>query len=574
LVLIIDDDEGTRLLVRAAVEAAGLTPVEAQDGNEALAKASGLRPDLIVLDIMMPGMDGFDTCRALRQQKHGEHVPILVMTGLDDVESIERAYEVGATDFMIKPVNWAVFPHRVRYLVRGGQTLVTLQRLIDQVRTLAYYDTLTGLPNRLLYREYLAKAIARARRTSELVAVFFLDLDNFKRINDTLGHDAGDELIRTASLRLMGCLREGDALARVGEDEKLHDVARIGGDEFNVLVTQLTSHGDAARVAERVLRAFDPPFRLGEHEVFVSTSVGIAVFPFDGEDADALLKNADTAMYRAKDEGRDNYQFYTRAMSTNVLRRLKLESRLRRALEREEFFVLYQPILEAKTSTVVGAEALLRWQHPELGTTSPVEFIPIAEECGVIVPLGEWVLETACRQGRIWQDQGFNIWIAVNLSARQLRDALLVSRVRRVLAKTGMDPSNLKLELTESMLMRREKEVTVLLKELKSLGIGLSIDDFGTGYSSLTYLKQFPLDNLKIDRSFIRGIPADRDDLAITGATIALAHSLGLKVVAEGVETEAHLESLREHGCDEIQGYLFSPPVTADVVEEYLRTGK
>jgi len=572
VVLIVDGDEATRTLARAAVEDEGMVAVEAQSGSQLLSTVESARPDLVVLDPATPGMDALDTCRTLRQHPENEDLPILIFTGADDLESIDRAYESEATDFMEKPVSWTIFRRRIRYLVRGGRARAQLRNMVDQVRSLAYYDSLTGLPNRLLYKEYLTKVLARARRTRELVAVVFLDVDHFKRINDTLGHDVGDEVIREAARRMQDSLREGDTVSRLGIEEGIADLARVGGDEFYLLVPQLASNSDAAKIATRLLGAFDEPFRLGSRDVAITASIGIAVFPDDGRDADVLLKHADTAMYRAKDEGRAQYQFFDKAMGTAASRRLELEHCLRTALERDELSLFYQPIIDTKSGSVVGTEALLRWQHPELGMVSPVEFIPVAEECGAIVSLGEWVLETACRQVRAWRDRGLGLWVSVNLSARQIRDRSFVETVGRVLAENTLDPSCLVLELTESILMHREEESIALLAELKSLGVGLSIDDFGTGYSSLSYLKHFPLDNLKIDRSFVKGIPDDRDDVAITGAIIALAHSLGLKVTAEGVETQEHLESLCAYGCDEIQGYLYSPPIPPEALEEYLQT--
>jgi diguanylate cyclase (GGDEF)-like protein len=572
VVLIVDGNEATRTLERAAVEDEGMLAVEAQSGSQLLSTLVSIRPDLVVLELATPGTDPLDTCRALRQGAGNEDIPILILTGSEDLESIDRAYESDATDFMEHPVNWTIFKRRIRYLVRGGRARAQLRKLVDQVRTLAYYDPLTGLPNRLLYKEYLTKVLARAQRTKELVAVIFLDVDHFKRINDTLGHDVGDEVIREAAHRMQDSLREGDTISRLGIEDGRADLARVGGDEFYLLVPQLASNSDAAKIATRLLRAFDEPFRLGSREITITASIGIAVSPDDGRDAEVLLKHADTAMYRAKDDGRAQFQFFDTGMGASASRRLELEHGLRTALEREELSLFYQPIIDAKSRSVVGTEALLRWQHPELGMVYPGEFIPVAEECGAIIPLGEWVLETACRQVRAWRDRGLALWVSVNLSARQIRDHSFVEIVGRVLAQNTLDPSCLILELTESILMHREEESTALLSELKSLGVGLSIDDFGTGYSSLSYLKHFPLDNLKIDRSFVQGIPDDREDVAITGAIIALAHSLGLKVTAEGVETQEHLESLCAYGCDEIQGYLYSPPIPPDALEEYLQT--
>jgi diguanylate cyclase (GGDEF)-like protein len=454
----------------------------------------------------------------------------------------------------------------------ADQTAVALAnaRMLDQVRELAYYDSLTGLPNRLSYKERLAYALEQASRNQRLVAAFFIDLDHFSRINDTLGHEVGDQLLRHVASRLRSCCREredevGPAMATLAPE-----VARLGGDEFTVIMPGLQDPQDAAKLARRLISSFAHPVRVGDHEIFINASIGIAIYPFDGEDLDTLLMHADTAMYKAKEQGGNSYQAYSKSMTTTALQRLTLENDLRRALDRSEFEVHYQPIVDTYTGTVVGAEALLRWRHPELGLLLPSEFIPIAEENGLIVPMGEWILQAACMQNRAWQDAGFpRIRVSVNLSSRQLKRRLSET-ISRALQMSNLEPRYLSLELTESVLVNHHKEGTEALHSLRAMGLHLAVDDFGTGYSSFSYLKHFPLDTLKIDRSFIREIATHPDDAAITTAIIAMGHALGLKVIAEGVETEAHLALLQKQGCDEIQGYLVGRPVPADRFVEHL----
>jgi diguanylate cyclase (GGDEF)-like protein len=440
-------------------------------------------------------------------------------------------------------------------------------RMLDQVRTLAYYDSLTGLRNRASYKERLAQALAAAQRDRRHAAAFFIDLDGFGRINDSLGHDLGDELLRQVAGRLRSCCQGAGDDPAGGRAE----VARMGGDEFTVLLRGMADADDAVALARRILTTFAPHFSLGTHEVFVTPSIGIAVSPDDGDDVETLLAHADTAMYEAKNQGGNGYQLYSRSMNATALQRLTLENDLRRAVERDELVLHYQPIVDVETGTIVGAEALVRWHHPTLGLLMPGEFIAIAEENGLIVPVGDWVLRTACMQNRTWQRAGLPpIRIVVNLSGRQLRQGTLTETVRAALAASELEPRWLGLELTESMLMERQHEGVAALQALRSMGLRLSIDDFGTGYSSLSYLKHFPVDTLKIDRCFVRDLTTVPDDAAITSAIIAMAHALDLKVVAEGVETEEHLTFLRTQRCDEVQGHLLGRPVTAERFADWL----
>ena len=420
----------------------------------------------------------------------------------------------------------------------------------ERVSRLAQFDDLTGLPNRSTFNQRLQHALAQAQRHAKPLAVLFIDLDRFKIINDTLGHDAGDRVLRQVSERFGECLRESDT------------VARVGGDEFVVLIEELPDPVHVASVAQKILAAVAEPFILEAQEFRITASIGISTYPDDSADLPTLLKNADLAMYRAKEQGKNNYQFYSAQMNVHSVERLTLESGLRRAVERHEFVLHYQAKIEMQSGRITGMEALVRWQPPGKPLVPPAQFIPLAEETGLIVPIGEWVLKTACARNKYWQDRGLPpLRVAVNLSPRQFAHEQLLQDVARILAETGLDPATLEFEITESMVMHNPQHAVKLLNELKAMGIHLSIDDFGTGYSSLSYLKRFPIDSVKIDRSFIRDIPDDPDDAAITQAIIAMAHGLRLTVIAEGVETTGQVRFLRDHGCDEIQGYYFSKPL-------------
>ncbi len=424
----------------------------------------------------------------------------------------------------------------------------------NRLRLLAHYDALTLLPNRDLFRDRLTQALAHAERHDRLVAVMFLDLDRFKTVNDTLGHDAGDRLLREISARLRRCVREEDT------------VARLGGDEFTVILEQINRADDAAVVANKIVEALAPAVQLNGHEAFVTPSIGITIFPSDGPSAEKLLKNADTAMYRAKEEGGNGFRFFTPEMNALAAGRLELESGLRRALERDEFVVYYQPKLDLASQRIIGAEALLRWNHPERGLVPPGEFIPILEETGLIEQVGLWILRTVCLQMRAWQDAGLPpLTVAVNLSARQLQRNNLSVAIGEILDEAGLPPQLLELEVTESMLMYDPKRATDMLGQIRAKGVvHIDVDDFGTGYSSLSYLKRFPIDAVKLDKSFVDGLPHEDDDVAISRAVIALAHSLKLTVIAEGVETEEQLGFLHRNGCNVIQGFIVSRALPAD----------
>lgn len=432
-----------------------------------------------------------------------------------------------------------------------------------RIQHLAHYDALTALPNRSLFNDRLRIALADAARRGRSVAVMFLDLDRFKNINDSLGHETGDQLLKAVAERLSACVRRGDT------------IARLGGDEFTIVLADMAHGDDAVLVAQKVIEQFVQPFKIGEQELFVSSSVGITLYPNDAATAEELIKNADVAMYRAKDQGRNNYQFFTRELNKKVHQRLSLERSMRRAIERNEFILHYQPQVSLHDGGIVGVEALLRWRHPELGLVSPAEFIPVAEETGLIVPIGEWVLRTAVQQAKAWQEQGIPpIQVSVNLSARQFQQKHLIHVVLGILRNAGLAAPYLTLELTESVLMQNVDHTLSALQALHEAGIGLSVDDFGTGYASLSYLKRFPIDVLKIDRSFVSDISTDADDAAIVHAIITMAQSLGIKTVAEGVETGEQLAFLRTHGCEAFQGYYFSPAVPADPCTALLKSGR
>ncbi len=686
LILVVDDDTSIRELVKEALEHFQFAVVEARNGRDGIATFMAHKPELVLMDVRMPEMDGFQATAELRRLPAAANTPILILTGLDDTDSIRRAYEAGATDFASKPINLFVLGHRVRYMLRAKravddlresearlahaqriarlgnwerevksgrmhwseemfriygvdpktftpslttyldlvqpqdrelvaratgeavrkegpysfdarivmpdgavrhvheqaevvfdddgtplrlagttQDITERKQIEDQIRFLAYYDGLTRLPNRALFMERLNQALATAQRQGRTLAMLFLDLDRFKRINDTLGHSVGDRLLQAVSERLKKCLRSTDTIARGDPMASTDTVARLGGDEFIVTITDIARGEDAAKIARRVLDCLDEPFKLEAHEVVVTGSIGISLFPHDGSDVETLLKNADSAMYHAKDAGRGTYQFYSKSMNAAAFQRLALENSLRKALDREELLLHFQPQVDVTTGTIFGAEALVRWKHPELGMVSPADFIPLAEETGLILPMGEWILRSAAAQGKAWQDLGLGaLIVAVNLSGRQFRQQQLVRTVESVLKTTGIDPRCLELEITESILVQSVEDTITTLKRIRAMGPRVSVDDFGTGYSSLTYLKRFPIDTLKIDQSFTRDIATNPEDAAITAAIIAMSQGLRMAVIAEGVETEIQRDCLLQRGCRLMQGYLFSKPVPAE----------
>ena len=680
VVLIAEDDTDIRELVCTDLEHEGFTVICVTNGEQAVNKCRSEKPDVIVMDLMMPVMNGIEAIKTLKKDDATRHIPIIVGTVVEEREDIVKSFEAGAIAYIAKPYYMPELKARInsvleskklydsliqseekyRLLVENANEAIlviqddlltfynptvldlldypeetikakpfvdfvhsedrnevleyhdrillgqracpalsfrllskdgnfkwveakgvlidwddkpaTLNFIIDitsrkraeeEMRFLAFYDCLTGLPNRLMFNEHINQALAYAKRNDTLLAALFLDLDHFKRVNDTFGHHMGDMLLRAVGERLIRIIRKSDILARNVEDICNPNVARFGGDEFVLLLTNIKETQDAAKVARRILYTLSDAFVLDSHKLFITTSIGISLFPVDGEDGETLIKNADKAMYHAKSLGRNNYQFYVDSVQGGVPERVTLKADLRKALEAEELTLYYQPQLTIDTRSITGTEALIRWQHADLGVVPPADIIPLAEESGLIEAVSRWVLQTACRQNLAWQKAGLTgMRMAVNLSSFLFKEEKLVELISEVLKETGVDPSLIEIDLPESSLIEEENSVKAL-RDLKEIGVRIAVDDFGTGYSSLQHLKNYPLDVLKIDRSFIKTIPDNSDNAAIVAATIAMAHSLNLEVVAVGVETEKQLEFLRERGCDAIQGYLFSPPLPA-----------
>lgn len=559
-VLVAEDDPISRRLIEKTLAKWGYDVIVACDGTEARkVLAYSHAPKLAILDWMMPGADGLDICREIRARNEDNYTYVILLTAKTQKQDIITGLEAGADDYITKPFD----AHELKARLRAGARILDLQSQLlsmrEELHDQATHDFLTGLPNRLLFSDRLTQRLAHAHRSKAMMAVMFLDLDRFKLVNDALGHNVGDELLKQVAERLTVCLREVDT------------VARMGGDEFTIILSDLNGPGDATAVADRVLETFSSPFEVGEHQLFVTASLGISLYPSDGADVETLVRNADTAMYRAKEHGGNRYQLCTDGISKVPTEQMKLENSLRKALENGELILHYQPRVECRTGAVLGGEALLRWNHPELGLLMPDQFVPLAEETGLIVPIGEWVLQTACKQNKAWQDAGLmKTEIAVNVSAVQIQHGDLVATVKKALDETGLAPEYLGLELTETTLLRNPSRAGETLQELKTMGIRVSIDDFGTGHSSLSYLKDLPTDYVKIDRSFVRDISSDPDNAAIAGAVIAMAHSLKLKVIAEGVETLDQLDFLRSLNCDEMQGYFVSRPVTSESFSQML----
>lgn len=699
VVLVVDDDAMIRRLMHKTLSREGFSVIEAENGKIALEMIDAANPDIVLMDVEMPVMDGFTACEELRRRNPNNPLPVLMVTGNDDTASVNRAYDVGATDFTNKPINFPNLGYRVRYLLRTSRMMTDLastvfeldksramlaraqqvaklgsweidpqdqqmswseeffrilgltsdvvnpslnsfleriheadrdsvrewfnlvlqgsrvrqmfyriilpdgseryvqqqvsisnqtdetvhdiygtlqditaqQEYQDKIKQLAFFDTLTGLPNRESFMQQIERSLDKCTRHEFKLAVMFLDVDDFKRVNDTLGHTAGDQLLQIFADRLKNSIRATDTVASRVLDDKTSVVARFGGDEFTLLLTGIQDTQHIEKIAQRLLDVLNEPMDISGHEIVISPSIGIAEFPKDGTDSDTLLKNADTAMYSAKNAGKNHYQFFDVPMSESVRNRLTMENQLRKAIERNELSLHYQPQQDTVTGKVFGIEALLRWNSEKFGNVPPDEFIPLAESSSLIISIGEWVLRTACSQLKSWLDMGQSIeHIAVNISVRQFTQKGFVDLVASILAETGLQAQNLELEITEGLLMQDVDSSIDILNSLKQIGVVLAIDDFGTGYSSLSYLKRFPIDRLKIDQSFIHDILNNADDEAITRAVIAMAHSMNLDVIAEGVETEEQLQSLKNLDCREIQGYFLSRPLPVDDVVPFL----
>jgi diguanylate cyclase (GGDEF)-like protein len=520
--------------------------------------------DLVISDIDMGGMSGLELVP--RVHSIAPDTVVVMISGNQDIEFAIQALRVGAFDYITKPIDLRHVEASVERALKHSELLKEkrlykeqledlLQQRTAEVDWLAYYDTVTQLPNRALFEDRLKQAVSMAKASGQPLGVLFISLDQFKKVNDSLGHGPGDSLLREFAERLKSCMGKSDT------------VARFGSDEFALMKTQIAGTKDVIETIRSLSQVLKFAFDLPGHELYATASVGVSLFPHDGEDCHTLLKNAGAALYKAKKSGGANYQFFTADIHELAARRLALETNLRRAIQNEEFLLHYQPRVSVDSLAITAVEALVRWQHPQLGLVPPVEFIPLAEDTGLIVPIGEWVLRKACEQSRRWQQQGFApIHMAVNISARQFHDQDLSQTVIEILNESGLAPGHLELELTESSIMQNSEFAADVLTRWKNLGINISIDDFGTGFSSLASLKRLPIDALKIDKSFVLDATTDPDDAAIVMAIITLAHNLRLKVIAEGVETEEQLRFLQLLRCDEIQGYLFSKPLPADAL--------
>jgi diguanylate cyclase (GGDEF)-like protein len=565
-VLLIEDDANERQLIQDILAANRRVAVHVTSADRLSTGLQYLQEggiDVILLDLSLPDSQGMDTFFATRAA--APTTPVIILTDGDHEEvamSHLRGVHEGALDYLVKSkLDGNVLARVMLYGIERQRLLAILEQARRIEQQMVSHDALTGLPNRQLFYDRLQHTLALAKRHQRLAAILFLDLDGFKHINDTLGHSIGDLLLQVAATRLKTCTRESDTLAR------------LGGDEFAVIFGEIAHEQDAARVAEKILATLSAPYLIHGHELFTTTSIGITLYPADGSDLESLVKSAEIAMYRAKSDGKNNYRFYNQAMEAAALQRLSLETSLRKAIEQGKLVLHYQPQVDLRSEQIVGVEALVRWHHPDAGLISPAHFIPLAEETGLILPMGDWVLRTACEQNRAWQKAGFPPFrMAVNLSARQFQETTLPKKVAQVLAEADLSPNCLALEITESSVIQNVDYTIATLKKLKAMGVQLALDDFGTGYSSLSFLKRFPIDKLKVDRSFVQGVPYDRGDMAITTTIVGLAQSMELKVIAEGVETEDQLGFLRSLRCDEMQGYLFSRPLPVDAFENLLHT--
>ena len=672
LIFVVDDSILMRAYFRRFLENEGYEVAEAQDGKEALAVVKALNPDIILMDYVMPELDGVFTCAELQKIPGVNKIPVIMITSLDNEASVDAAFEAGAVDYISKPINWAVLRQRMKRLLKARDTeksleqseafarsiieyaaigIVTMdaagtikylnpavekmfgyessdlrknkittilpefplnsrskcinnaalnselfakhkeghivpldctisnfsaqdnlfctimmqditerKRYEEIIKYQAFYDALTNLPNRLLLKERAMQEMARADRNNNKVALLYVDIDRFKLINDTMGHECGDNVLREIGKRLQGCLSSTDT------------VARLGGDEFVIVLTDLMTVEKVGNFSTQILDVIKMPMEIDGHEIFMTGSVGISIYPDDGTDYDLLLSNSDIAMYQAKEKGKNNFQLYTAALNQKAVERLVMENGLRRAVEYKEFIVHYQPKVDASTHEITGMEALVRWQHPQKGLIAPDNFIPLAEETGLIIPIGEWVLHTACTHNKVMQNAGLPfLTVAVNISSRQFELQDLSEVVHRILEQTGMEAKYLELEITESIAMHNVKHTVETISNLQKLGVKFAIDDFGTGYSSLSKLNSISVNKLKIDKSFVHQIDGKNNKGLIASTILALGKNLELGIVAEGVENAEQVAFFKESGCDELQGFFFGKPMTGDSFIEFLK---
>jgi diguanylate cyclase (GGDEF)-like protein len=695
--MVVDDDPSLRMVISAALKKFGFDVIDAEGGRQGVELFKTERPDIVLLDVMMPDIDGFAACEMIKQSPEGKYTQILMVTGLEDVDSTKKAFEVGANGFVTKPLNFTMLGQQVQYMLRAGhafkemhinrsrlaktqelakignwqvdlrtnefqcspeagqllgldlknensslddflssvtqsdiirvkeslnlalenqksanleyqidytgdtqksilnkseiifdeqrrpvlmlgvvQDISQLKKAEEEIRFLAFYDGLTGLANRMLFMDRLDQVIKDSTRKKKRFALLFLDLDNFKRINDSLGHHIGDLLLKKVSDNIKKSIRNSDSASRMSDQagQKETVIARLGGDEFTILAADIDDPESAALIARRLLGKVPEVYNFGGHDVSITTSIGISVFPEDGDQADVLLKNADTAMYHAKNEGKNTYQFFTDSMNQAVLERFSIDRDLRKALQRNELVLHYQPQIDMSNRKVVGAEALIRWHHPNRGMIPPDKFVPIAEETGIIIDINKWVLGEACRQAEQWIQDNFQpITVAVNLSGYKLASQNIIQSIESALFQTQFDARHIEIEITENILIQDTDGAVSTLNKIKDLNLRIAMDDFGTGYSSLSYLTTFPVDTIKIDRSFVMGCTSQSNNLVIIKAIIAMGHSLGKKIVAEGIETEEQYHLLKELGCDEAQGYYFSHPVPPKEFARLLANG-
>ena len=570
-ILVIDDDEQVRRILLDLLS--GVYDChEASSAEAALQILTEESFELVISDINMGDMSGLELVPHVHSLS--PDAVVVMISGQSNIETAIEAMHAGAFDYILKPFDIRQVEAALERALKQRLLIAETKRYKDElekllqertaeVDRLAYYDTLTSLPNRTLFEDRLTQAVALAHRADKRVAVLFIALDQLKKVNDTLGHRAGDQLIQQVAVRLKSCVNESDT------------VARFGGDQFVMMLPEIERTKDAVDVIAAIREVLNPSFQLDRQELFATASVGLSFFPDDGKDSSALVKNAGAALYRAKKSGGNEYRFYTADMHARASKRFELETSLRHAIDNQEFLLHFQPRVAIDSLQIVGVEALVRWQHPQMGLVPPGDFIPLAEETGLIFPIGEWVLREACRQNREWQKRGFaSMRMGVNISARQFQQPHLAETVMRILDESQLGPEYLELELTESSIMSNAEATIEVLTKLQTKRVSISVDDFGTGFSSLSYLKRLPIDSLKVDQSFVRELATDPDDAALVMAIVSLAHTLRLRVVAEGVETQEQLRFLRLLRCDEIQGYLISRPLPVEGIEKLLAAQK